>query len=258
MSNIDTNVIIENLTELLQNSVNMTSIFYDIFLNPTPMDVELKQYDSNSQLITISIPNRAKDREIAIEGEGSPEGVVQANIGAAYVDTVNETVYFKVTGSGNTGWVIVMTQEGVNTYLRAYLTNNKFVTEDDIGRYLNTNNYVTSADVSAALATYKPTRIMSSMSTSGTIALEDNVGYAINATGNISFTLPTVTNLNILHEIKVQLYMSSARTISLGTSNYFNKTAPTFGSAGMYNIRYEYDNNRNVWVVGVETKGTSA
>ena len=52
----DLNVISENLTELLQNSINMTSVFYDIFLNPEPMDVELKQYDAEHTLVTISLP----------------------------------------------------------------------------------------------------------------------------------------------------------------------------------------------------------
>ena len=40
--NID--VLIENVVELLTNTVNMTSKFYDIFLNPEPMDVTLEQY----------------------------------------------------------------------------------------------------------------------------------------------------------------------------------------------------------------------
>ena len=199
MSSIDTSVIIENLTELLQNTVNMTSVFYDIFLNPTPMDVELKQYNSNGDLVTITIPNRAKDRSIALTGTGSPEGTVTANIGTSYVDTTSDTVYFKATGTGNTGWVIVLTQEGVETYIRAYLTNNNFMTEDDVNGYLINNNYVTTSSLATALDAYKPTIPMSTMTTSGTVVLEDNSGYAITATGNITFQLPTVTDLTILH-----------------------------------------------------------
>lgn len=258
MSSIDTSVIIENLTELLQNTVNMTSVFYDIFLNPTPMDVELQQYNNNGELVTVTIPNRAKDREIAIEGEGSPEGVVTANVGASYVDVVNEVVYFKAVGSGNTGWVIVMTQEGAEAYIRAYLTNNNFMTEDDVNRYLIDNNYVTTSALASTLNAYKPTIPMSTMTTSGTITLEDNTGYAITATGNINFVLPTVTNLTIFHKIFIQLYMSTARTISLGTSNYFDKIAPDLSSAGMYDITYEYDNARGSWVVGATIKGAAS
>lgn len=41
-------------------------------------------------------------------GTGSPEGVVSAPIGTLYSRTdgdVNTTLYVKVSGSGNTGWV---------------------------------------------------------------------------------------------------------------------------------------------------------
>ena len=257
MSSIDTSVIIENLTELLQNTVNMTSVFYDIFLNPTPMDVELQQYNSDGELVTVTIPNRAKDRSIALSGTGSPEGVITANVGTSYVDVANEVVYFKAVGNGNTGWIVVLTQNGVEQYVRAYLTNNNFMTEDDVNRYLIDNNYVTTTSLASTLNAYKPTIPMSTMTASGTINLDDNSGYAITATGNITFQLPTVTDLTILHKIFVQLYMSTVRTINLGTSNYFDKIAPDLSVSGMYNIMYEYDNARGVWVVGTMIKGVA-
>ena len=163
MSSIDTSVIIENLTELLQNSVNMTSVFYDIFLNPTPMDVELKQYDSDNQLITVTIPNRAKDRKIALDGVGSPEGVITANIGAVYVDNTNQVVYFKATGSGNTGWVSVITKADAEEYIIYYLNQNHYMTEGNVASYLVTNKYVTQSYVASQLASYKPTIPMTTM-----------------------------------------------------------------------------------------------
>lgn len=259
MAAIDTNVTIENLTQLLQNTVNMTSVFYDIFLNPEPMDVELQQYNADGELITITIPNRAKDRKIALTGEGSPEGSVEANVGTCYVDESNQAVYFKVTGTGNTGWVIVPTQSSVNEYVRSYLENNDFVTEDDVIRYLNTNNYTTSSDVSTMLAQYRPTILMTSISNaSGTVSLTDNMGYSIVVTGGVTFNLPTVSNLTYLHKIFVQLYMSPAQTINLGTTNYFDRVTPSITEAGMYNIMYEYDNARGVWVVGVTSKGAAS
>ena len=256
MARVDNNVIIENLTQLLTNTVNMTSVFYDIFLNPEEMDVELQQYNAEGQLITISIPNRAKDRNIALVGEGSPEGAVVANVGTCYVDELNEAVYFKVNGTENTGWVLVLTEEGVNTYLRSYLTTNKFMTEDMTNRYLITKQYTTRSIVSSMLQQYKPTVYMTSKSSaSGQISLADNTGYSIKATGNIVFNLPTITDLTTLHKIFVQLYMTGNYTVSLGTSYYFDQVTPTFSSGGMYNVVYEYDNNRNVWVVGVMSKG---
>ena len=256
MSDMDSSVIIENLTELLQNTVNMTSVFYDIFLNPVPMDVELKQYNSDNELITITIPNRAKDRQIALEGNVDPENNVVANVGACYVNVVKSTVYFKAVGSGNTGWREVLTQEGVNDYIRYYLENNNFMTEDDLTRYLPQHNYVTTTMLGDALNAYKPTIPISTLTTSGTIDLDDNSGYAITANGSILFNLPSVTNLTILHKIFVQLYMPNVYTITLGTENYFDKIAPNFSVAGMYNIMYEYDNAAGVWVVGAMIKGT--
>lgn len=258
MSDIDTSVIIENLTELLQNSVNMTSVFYDIFLNPTPMDVELKQYNSEGELITVTIPNRAKDRQISLEGTGSPEGIVTANPGASYIDSENGTVYFKVSGSGNTGWQIVLTQQGVDTSIAPYLSY--FITEDSLARYLENSDYVTTTALDNALSAYKPTIPMSTLITSGDITLVDNSGYAITATGNIDFILPYVTDLTILHKIFIQLNMLDVYSITLGTDSYFDRLALDFSSAGRYNIMYEYDNTQGTgtvgWVVGAMTKGT--
>ena len=37
-------------------------------------------------------------------GSGSPEGVQTANVGQSYEDTTNGAIYFKISGSGNTGW----------------------------------------------------------------------------------------------------------------------------------------------------------
>lgn len=252
---IDTNVIMENLTELLTNTVNMTSVYYDIFLNPEPMDVELTQYDSNNELITVTIPNRAKDRNIALTGEGSPEGVVSANVGTAYVDTDSSSVYFKASGSGNTGWIIVLTQQGVNDYIRTYLTDNKFVTESSMTAYLSTNNYATTSDIDTALGLYRPTiQMVVPASTSGNIALTDDTGYYITITGNTTFVLPAVTDLTRLHKIFVQLQKGS-QTVSLGAIRYFNNLSPDLSTAGLYNIMYEYDNTVGVWVAGVIYKG---
>lgn len=38
-------------------------------------------------------------------GSGSPEGVVTRKPGAQYVDETNGFVYYKLSGTGNTGWV---------------------------------------------------------------------------------------------------------------------------------------------------------
>lgn len=43
-----------------------------------------------------------------ITGNGTPEGVVTANPGAGYLDltdTTHPVLWFKITGTGNTGWI---------------------------------------------------------------------------------------------------------------------------------------------------------
>lgn len=37
-------------------------------------------------------------------GSGSPEGVISGSPGYPYTDTTNGAIYFKITGTGNTGW----------------------------------------------------------------------------------------------------------------------------------------------------------
>lgn len=38
-------------------------------------------------------------------GSGSPEGVVTASPGGTYFDTSADSLWYKKTGTGNTGWV---------------------------------------------------------------------------------------------------------------------------------------------------------
>lgn len=42
-------------------------------------------------------------------GSGSPEGVVSRSPGALYWDTTGQSLYVKNTGSGNTGWLSILT-----------------------------------------------------------------------------------------------------------------------------------------------------
>lgn len=46
-----------------------------------------------------------------LSGNGSPEGVVTANVGTIYIDksnTTNPGVWVKTSGTGNTGWADVI------------------------------------------------------------------------------------------------------------------------------------------------------
>ena len=82
---------------------------------------------------------------------------------------------------------------------------------------------------------------------SGTISLADNSINRIAPTRTVTFSLPSVSNHNIFHQILVQITLSSAITINLGTSVYFGGEKPTF-ETGKYNIVYEH--NGTSWTVG--------
>ena len=168
-TDVDINVIIENLTELLQNTVNMTSVYYDIFINPVPMDVTLTQFNADGELITISVPNRAKDLQRALVGSGSPEGVVAASEGTLYVDQAQQVVYAKVLGDGVNGWKIVLTEEGVYAYVRNYLADSDFINIEQLAQYLTDYKYTTEERVEELIARSSSSRYLDTLESSGVI-----------------------------------------------------------------------------------------
>ena len=144
MAEIDIDIVAENLAELLTNTVDMASVFYDIFLNPNPMLIHLKAFDKENELIDVTIPNRAMDRITPYTGEGSPEGKVAAPIGSVYVDTKSSTVYYKVSGNESDpfGWNAVISQSLMETFIRTYLEARGYVTTSSLHTYLVTHDYV--------------------------------------------------------------------------------------------------------------------
>lgn len=88
---------------------------------------------------------------------------------------------------------------------------------------------------------------VTTLATSGTISLADNSVNRIAPTGTVTFSLPTVSDNTVFHQILVQMTLSTSRTINLGTTKYFTGSQPSF-AAGTYDILYEY--NGTNWVVG--------
>lgn len=121
MADIDINVVAKNLAELLTNTTNIVSEFYNIFFNPSPMIVTLEMYNSDDELITVEIPNRAMDRNIALQGTEDPEGVVEAISGTIYINTLSQKVFIKVSGSGSIGWQEVLTQAKMEEFTYSQL-----------------------------------------------------------------------------------------------------------------------------------------
>ena len=105
------------LSQLATNYSNLFVDYYNLFCNPTPMDITVELYDIDGNLSTITIPNRAKDRTYILNGNGNPEGVVSAPKGSTYQDLTNGVVYVKqFTTSDNTGWSELMTVNTLGNY----------------------------------------------------------------------------------------------------------------------------------------------
>jgi len=107
----------ENLTEdqvisllqmLFKNLNSLDAIYYDMFINPNAMDVTLERYDENGTLQTLILPNRAKDKIQVLTGNGSPEGVVEANMASFYFDNKGRDLYYKTTATSLYGWTKVL------------------------------------------------------------------------------------------------------------------------------------------------------
>lgn len=102
---------------------------------------------------------------------------------------------------------------------------------------------------------------VTTLATSGTIALSDNSINSITPTASVTFTLPTVTDNTKFHQILVQVNLTNTNYLTasnLGTSEYFNASAPAFPQTGFYNIYYEFDILSNAWCVGNVIKGVQA
>ena len=99
--------IINALSTLYFNLNEIERIYYDMFINPVPMDVTFQRYDDTGALETITLPNRAKDVQATLTGNGNPNGVTSASVGTFYLDTSNYDLYYKSSGSDSQGWILL-------------------------------------------------------------------------------------------------------------------------------------------------------
>ena len=99
--------VINVLSVVFFNMNEVERVFYNVFLNPEPMDVPVQRYNDEGLLETINIPNRAKMSISILTGIGSPNGVEAANVGTFYLDTDPNArdLYFKSIGKDKDGWV---------------------------------------------------------------------------------------------------------------------------------------------------------
>lgn len=101
---------------------------------------------------------------------------------------------------------------------------------------------------------FVPSNLTVLETTSGTIQLEDNNFYRLTPTDATTFTLPSVSADGKLHQILVQVNLTSAYTLDLGTTKFFGGGAPDLSQAGSYNLIWEHDVDLG-WICGCLVKG---
>lgn len=171
----------------------------------------------------------------------------------------NETTYYRwVITSGTGAWVLIG-EEG--PYYTISAANNTFISKNDIATTttLGTVKIGSGLNVAAdgTLSTAAQSTPVTTLASSGTIALTDNSINSIAPTGTITFTLPTITDNTTFHQILVQLDLSTVVSLTLGTSYFFGGEAPDLSEAGYYNLIFEYDSTRQGWVVGAVKKAAA-
>ena len=163
---------------------------------------------------------------------GTPEGVVTAPVGSVCNDTTNGILYLKVTGTGNTGWIVVPTQTALN--LKANLASPTFtgtvagITSTMVG--LGNVNNTSNATERAAIRTVTNMRVnprTNSTTTAATLGPDlsvANVYFRTTQTATLTISAPIGTP--VIGEVVV-MYIDAvgAETLTM------NATYIPFGAA---------------------------
>lgn len=99
--------VVNLLMVLFTNLNNQNETYYDMFLNPTPMDIPLERYDENGELVTVYHPNVAKMRLSIYSGDSDPNGKQTAAQGSFYINTTNYDLFYKGYGNDSNGWFLL-------------------------------------------------------------------------------------------------------------------------------------------------------
>lgn len=149
---VNSSDILTNLSELLTNVVEVTDAYFNLFINPEPMDISVTQYDSNGELKTYTIPNRAKDRQVHL-GTENPEGNLNYSLGSLYMNTATRTLYIKTTNADSTeGWKALIYEDKLIEPLYIDSETGKISIRTDYMPIEGSMNMVNSNDIYTALS----------------------------------------------------------------------------------------------------------
>lgn len=148
---VNSSDVLVNLSELLTNVVEITDAYFNLFINPEPMDISVTQYNSNGELKTYNIPNRAKDKQVYL-GTENPEGVFKYGLGSLYMNTSNNSLFIKVTNANTAeGWKAILYGDKVNEPLHINTETGKLEIKTDYIPIQGSINLINSNDIYTAL-----------------------------------------------------------------------------------------------------------
>lgn len=166
------------------------------------------------------------------------------------VATNNQRVYSSATNSyyycesGTSSWVQHSTPFTMIGYLE---TGNGYIGYANALEPVNINNDYWGKDM----------KFVQIANTSGTINLSLNTAHNVYISGPTTFSMPVrqIDQRDKTNQMFVQIHMDGVYSINLGTTHFFNNKTPNLSSAGSYNLYYEWDQLRSVWVCGSMQKG---
>ena len=178
------------LTKLATNYSNLAILFYDIFYNPTPLEVTFQMYDEAGVLQTYTIPNRAKDNANILSGDGSPQGSIESGKGVIYQDLANGDLYIKITDTGNTGWTKFITSSVLQDMILEGVGSPENVVMASKGTL-----YIDRTNAALYMKTLEESNVGWAMISANTANLVDRDLSNLTALGEAHFAKPNFSNI---------------------------------------------------------------
>lgn len=269
----------DKIIDVSNSSTNINAVANDL-TNINVVAGDLTNIDAVAGNVTnINAVNSNTTNINAVAGDLTNINAVAAdltNIDSASTYATNANIWAEGTDEqvqalggvhSSKGWADISSQAQVqanwneaDTNSKAYIQNKPTIPTVTSTYSASGTDAVNGTAVASALGSYQliAQPVSWYASAIGSLSVPDNRIFGIRVSGNITFTLPTVTDNNVFHQSILLIDMPTVYTIDLGTSYFFNNTAPDLSQAGTYNLYYEYDNNALHWVVGCISKGAAS
>ena len=255
------------MSHLMTNYTSLALTYYRMFYDMTPQDIEIQLYDTNGNLNTYTIPNRAKDFRYCLNGEGSPEGVISAEVGSTYQDIKNGILYIKEVGNSDvTGWVEIGADKSIEKGYEnpeGNITRPRGTVYEDISNstlYIkgtdtgNTGWILVSADTSnlADKDLSNLTTVGNDKFTKKDLSNLDATGQGIlNAKEDSGNKVAEINNTNI----ESVVYYPSVKAVTDYTSSITSNLANRDLSNLSYEASLKFDNKANISLDNLDKKG---